>query len=625
MRMTMQATTSRRAPVAPVLALVLAGLLAGCGGGSGEAVGEFEQLVIGPDGGHAEAQNVALVVPPGAFAQDHVCAILEQPDPLPIEPQADGSTIVYHDNIMCIGPLDLALLVPGYLRMCYPLTFPAGAGEDDLVLLEWDAGLGAMRVSTDAVQNLATHCFEDFSYDVLGHVAVGRRIAPPDPVDFDFAFYAEPPVAAAGLPVADTGIVLVDLDGQLATAVVPGTAGVDDYLGNGPGSRVLYRTFVAQTESSTLRTFDVPSLADREVMAPDTFAPSSPLFGWLGFGDTLYYDERDLVLLGVVPLPNAFGTVPGGGGATDRTYPYDGDLFLEDVRISPDGTMALLRFFVNTPQALLERVDVIDVTGTPLAVGLPCDLDFGDPTPRFLPDSSGITFLADDGVTVKRVDPDGANEADLYVLPSAGVLVDFAVAPSFALSPQRCAYVRRDVQVAAAGLPPDGPDYFETDRLTGGDVQSTSIGGPFTIVDLVHVVSENFATSLVGVQVQISRALIDVSGQGLSTALPPSPGATVFFNLFDATIARVIPAPLAWIDFCRQTQPSAHTGKALVAIPFVDTETFPEYPTPGLYVFDPLLTTPTLVTPPGLDMAGPPRWLQSWRHSPGFNPFQGVR
>ena len=202
MRMTMKAT-----PVAAALALVLGVLLGGCGGGSGEAVGEFEQLVIGPDGGHAEAQNVALVVPPGAFAQDHVCAILEQPDPLPIEPQADGSTIVYHDNIMCIGPLDLVLLVPGYVRMCYPLTFPPGAGEDDLVLLEWDAGLGAMRVSIDAVQNLATHCFEDFSYDVLGHVAVGRRIAPPDPVDFDFTFYAEPPVAAAGLPavVQDTG------------------------------------------------------------------------------------------------------------------------------------------------------------------------------------------------------------------------------------------------------------------------------------------------------------------------------------------------------------------------------------------------------------------------------------
>ena len=131
-------------------------------------------------------------------------------------------------------------------------------------------------------------------------------------------------------------------------------------------------------------------------------------------------------------------------------------------------------------------------------------------------------------------------------------------------------------------------------------------------------------TPLVGVQFD-SKRLVDVSGQGLSGPVPlPFPSA-IFFDLDTAAFHKQIPAPLAWIDFCRQTQPSAHTASALVAIPFVDTELFPEYPTPGLYHLDSLLGNPTLVPTPGLNMAGPPRWLQSWRRSPGFDPFEGVR
>jgi hypothetical protein len=607
--------------------------LAGCGAGGGTSVGGFEQRVIGPGGGEAEAQNVRLVVPPGAFTEDHVVSIFDQPVPLPIEVQPDGATILYHDNIMCIGPLDLALLVDGYVRMCYPPSgYPKGLGEEDLVLLEWNESLGVMQVAWDAVQNLATHCFEDFSYDRLGHVAVGVRFPPPDPDEYDFAFYTAPEqteVVTQGDPTpVPHGITVVDLDGQLPVLVVPDTTDGTDYLGNGDGSRVLYQRVNPFEESSELRSFDVPSLTDRLLAANGSYLPFSPAFGWFGSTDTVYRTELVATAQGVTPVPSdAFGSMPGGGGGFTPLFPYPSNYSLEDVRISPDGSMALLRFFVFDQPFSRELVAVVDALGNVLSSDLPCDIDFGEETPRFLPDSSGITFLDDDGVTAKRIDPDGTDVATIYTSTEPNsFLQDFAVAPVFAGQPQRCAFLRFDFGlVSEAGGESFPRQVFATDELGGGDLRETVLDDTYQVVELVHLFSDGWATPLVGVQLSFGDFLFDVSSQGrIGTKLPPFFGSrTIFFSLTDATIWKEIPSPLAWIDFARG--PEGHAGEALLAVPSVDTESFPEYPTAGIYHLDELLQNPVLVTPEGYRMAGPPRWLESWRRSPGFSPFEGVR
>jgi hypothetical protein len=624
----------RARAVVALVAVLSAGLVPGCGSAGSVVVGEFQQLVIGPGGGTAAAQNVWLWVPPGAFTEDHVVSILEQPTPLPIEPQGDGSTVVYHDNIMCIGPIDLDLLVPGRMRMCYPDSgYPKGLGEGDLVLLEWDEDAGLMRVVPGAVQDTTENCFEDTAYPTLGHVAIGLRIPgdePPPPPEFEVLFFGEPAVAmqAPDGTLVPSMLWLMDIDGDLPDTTVPNTDDVGDYLGNGDGSRALYTTprFQDKFSGISMRTFDVPSLADREVLAEDTFSPSEPYFGWHGFSDTIFFDEFDFSTLGKQVPTEGIATVPGAGGATTDFYPYKGgSIFYEDVRFSPDDTMVMLRFFDFSQEGSRSLFVVMDLLGNVLTEDLPTEVDFFDPMPRFLPDSSGVYYVGDDGVTVYRVDPDGTDTSVLYSLPAANSeILDFVVAPPFAPDPQRCAYVRRffgEIQSEGVGGGPE--DLFETDRLSGGDVQSFAFGTQVSIVDLVPLFSQGWQTSLVALQLYPESFDQSVNVAGFQGS---PDGSTLFFNLGDAGLWTEIPAPLAHIDFSRQVvlPDRVRAGHALVWITFVDTESFPDFPEAGLYHLDPFLGSPSLLTP-GWFVDGPGRWLESWRHVPGFSIFRGPR
>jgi hypothetical protein len=607
-----------------------AACLAGCGSGGDVVVGEFQQIVIGPGGGVAAAQNVRLVIPPGAFTEDHVVEVLEQPFPLPIETPTDGSTIVYHDNIMCIGPLDLPLLVDGHLRMCYPDSgYPKGLDEDDLVLLEWDEEAGLMRVVAKPTQDTDADCFEDFDYERLGHVAIGLRIPGDDRFDLVAMMVPEPVDQVPAGRIVTAGLVLGDIDGALDPLLIPDTSDANDYLGRPEGNGLLYVLEDSKAEASSLHTTDVPSLDTREVLAQGDFRRANPFFGWHGTdGSSIYFNRFGISPQGDVQTLDAFSTVPYAGGAFDDLFAYDqGDMFLEDVRYSPDGLLVLLRFFSFQQKSSRSLLVVLDELGNVLSSGLPTEVDYFDPMPRFLPDSSAIYYVADDGVTVRSVLPDGTGETTIYALPEPQAeFVDFVVAPVFNPAPQRCFYVRRDFgNLSSTGtMGTFDQDVLVSDELAGGDVHVNAFfGTTVQVQDLVPLQGRNWSTSLVALQLVPSGfGEIDVIGNVSSAGGQFFFPSTYFFSLDDASLWREVPVPLAFIDF---SHAPGLEGHALASIPFTDTESFPEYPSPGLYHLDPFLGNATDVTPVGYDLAGPGRWLQSWRHAPGFSPFFGVR
>jgi hypothetical protein len=616
-------TMRDRAARAALLFLLLPAvpLLSGCGVGGGTTVGEFQQIVIGPEGGTAAAQNVSLVIPPGAFTEDHVLDVQLQPFPLPIEPQGDGSTIEYHDNIMCIGPLGLPLLVDGHLRMTYPDSgYPKGLGEDDLVLLVWDEAAQLMRVSPTAVQSLLGDRFDDFDYDELGHCAVGVRIPSDDPPEFDFAFEGVPEsVSTTGGKTVEPLIVLADLDGALPDTEVPGTEDARAHLGNGDGTRFLWLREEFQQESTSLHTTDVPSLDTRQIAGPQEFSGFGSLYGWANRSDVLYVDRSLPLQEQGEPVPfEAFATIDGAGvGPFDDVYPYPGDRFLEDVRISPDHTMAVLRFF-RFGKSFDIVIDVIDLLGNVVAADAVPGMGFDDPTPRWMPDSSGIYWVEPDGTTVSLLEVDDLEVSTLYTMTVANsVLVDFVVAPPFQPDPQRCAYVRREFSVRALGLPGGTGDFYETDALAGGDLTSYDLGESISVVEMVPLFSDNWQTSLVLLEAEPFFGEVQTEGIEGSAS-----NGTLVLSLDPAGLWTQIPAPISNIDLSRQP---GYEGQMLVWIEETNTDSFPEYPTVGLYHLDSSAGNPTLVTPPGLVPTGPARWLQSWRHSPGFFSFDGVR
>src|SRR5258708_795608 len=99
---------SGRSAIFVGLAALLASVFASCGGSS-VVVPPFFEGAIGPEGGHAAAQNASLDVPPGAFTELIAVAILPQPTPLPIDP--DAGQVDYMPGLMCIGPIGQKLLV----------------------------------------------------------------------------------------------------------------------------------------------------------------------------------------------------------------------------------------------------------------------------------------------------------------------------------------------------------------------------------------------------------------------------------------------------------------------------------------------------------------------------------
>lgn len=583
-------------------ALVVSSLLVACGTG-GQRVDPIYQGVVGPAGGTVENTTVRLVLPPGALTTDVAIRILPQPDPLPLDPQAGA--VEELPGLMCIGPVGHDLALPSHVRFCYdPSVLPEGADESDMVLLVWDDVAGVLRVSQTAVQDLATHCFDDVVYLELGHIGVGVRTGP----DYDFVVQATDPdqVVPAGpvVPLLES-LVLASSEGGAAPLPIPNTQYASLYVPSPDGRRVLCRISDPMNDGQFLRAVDASNGDVLYETPPDLFVNGGdPLFGWFPVPTQLFFAHSEF---DGKTSRDVFADVTIGGAAHLHLRDGPSDAFLRDVRGSPDGARVLLRwthFFFG-----FDSVDVIaSSTGAIVGSDLPV-LPAGpfSVTPRWLPDSSGL-YWADptvDGV-VRRIDADGSDPGVLYTV-SGGSVLDFVLAPGATLgSPgtARCAYVRANFvqdsgQVVSEGLVPQ-TTFFGVDVLAGGARTEQDLGGVYEVAETAYHPDGG------RVLVQLSTGGRIGGGPVGAVTPPPSGGSfVVVFDAADAGTLRTIAAPMGALDVSRAD------GRILVWMSS-DTQDA-QFPAVGIWRLDPDASGGTLVDMPGWAPMGPPRFLASWR------------
>ncbi len=179
---------------------------------------------------------------------------------------------------------------------------------------------------------------------------------------------------------------------------------------------------------------------------------------------------------------------------------------------------------------------------------------FQSPMPRWLPDSSGLTFV--DGDLLQRIDRDGDNLATLYVSPTE--LLDAAVADDFtAANPgaAHVAYVRSTAfLIVSAGGNTAPTTFFGTDVLGGGSRVEQDLGGIYGLAELAW----HPDGASVWCQLNQFSQLID---GGNNAIIQPPPFAFEFLAVFDAASAatnRVINATFGAMDIDKVT------GKALL-------------------------------------------------------------
>jgi hypothetical protein len=602
-------------------------VLAACGVGS-TTTPVYVEGIIGPGGGTLEAQGVRVVIPPGALDEEIVCAIVPGPDDLPIDPQAGEIDLL--PGCKCVGPRGTPLAVAGSVQVCYdPNDIPAKFPESDLVLLVWDEAQGFLVV-VDASHDTKTHCFEDTDYDELGYVVVGAPVGGEPPPRFDFVLFGSdfPPVV--GPQGGGTmGLALVDADGELPLSFFAGTDEANEYLPSRDGSRILYTVPDFQTESSSLHTVDVaPPNDGREVLPGGTFFTQDSLYGWLGNDRVFHAYNQFSEIQPQGQLNEVFFATKAGDGSGSVVNLHGRPSFynLNDVRVSPDGTKVMIEWLIFGKGAFTS-VDIIDAAdGTLLVENVAQNFFDGRPSPRWMPDSSGIYYIENDGVTVTEIAlrpndanfPEGFEALDLYTLTSLdSELRDFVVAPNFGTLPeeQRCAFIRREFASQSQAFGDDtGPDFYDTDTLGGTDHTSVGLGDFVFVEEMVPCFADgSFQTSVVLVQLDIESRL------STQAVLPSSPtGHTLVFDLASTFLLADLPARISNVDLAR----GPFGGRPLVWIEQAD-EDYPEYPTEGVYLLDSFFANPVDVTPANFFVRGPPRWLQSWRTTPGrfaFNP-----
>ncbi len=594
-------------------------VLTACGVSS-QVIPPFVEGVIGTGGGTVQTQTVRLELPPGALLQDTVVRILPQPTPLPIDPLA--GPIAYMPGLMCIGPIGQGLAVQARVRVCYdPLAIPAGSTENDLVLLEWDDFAGLMRVSQTAIQDFLTHCFTDNVYFTLGHIGVGVRTGPP----FAFVFPGGPPAPPILAPVTGQGgfqppqLHLADTAGAVVPQALPSSVNAELPIPSRAGDRVMYTLFDSPTESTFLASADVSGGGQRSLLGPnDQFLWGDRFIGWLEddtalFVETSRFDgEQFSDVLRIV----------GGGGA-----PAPADLvvlppgfFLTDLRISPDGSLILVRLTDTFSKGSFELLQTYDaVTGELVGTDLPgLPFTFSSPMPRWLPDSSGLYWVDPELNEVDCVDADGMNPLTLFELPMVvqfDTIIDFVLSPTTwtggTPSTAKCAYVRRSFGevVVGAGLQVGPHDLLTISSLDGTGLVETDLGGTVVVNELVYhpngaVVFGDFSPSLqdVGLDAQ---------------AVIPGFGETVqMFHGTTAALLRTVVSSLADFDVDRVD------GRVLVWIQGQLQD--PLLTEPGLYVLPSDVSTATSVPLGSLLPIGPARFLHTWRRCPGSE-SSGVR
>ena len=603
-------------------------VLAACGNVGPKVIPSFNSGVIGPGGGSMQAGAVSLVLPPGSLVVDTVVAILAQPDPLPVDPM--GPPVTLMPGLMCIGPVGQDLGAPGHVQFCYdPATIPPGFTEADVVLLEWDNVAGFLRIIPAAAHDTNLHCFDHTTYGQLGHIGVGIVTGQAQP-PFDFVFFGQPvQTLRAGVQpqgeivgIPTSRLVLADTTGTNPPLEMDGTEDAQTWIPSHDGSRVLFSRVDLMTDGTNLLTVDVATagpFAPREVVPGGEFSPVDGHFGWLGDQDRVYH-ARSVVVPEGGPNAQALAAANGDGiGSIVNLKTRVGNVFVDDVRISPDQTKVLIRW-IEFSKGVFNRIDVIDaVSGADIGTDLLTATDLSDPTPRWLPDSSGIYFVEDDGTTVTRIDPDGGNPSTLYTMTvlDSGI-IDFIVSPPFQPDPPRCAFVRRDFSLQGAVVA-GGPDFFCTDTLAGDDFGEFDLENFVDVLEFVPLYSEGFQTSLCLIQLELNRFIVSDQAN-----LPSDPSFhTLVFTYGgdipnpDPVLWTDIPAPISNLDVGRG---QFGGGEFLVLIDTVD-ENYPDFPSTGIYHLDSFAGNPELLSFPGLDVQGPPRWLESWRHAPGFDAF----
>lgn len=587
------------------LGVLLAGL-ASCGVTSGVKVPPFTEVVIGPGGGHASAGSVDLTVPPGAFDADHVLAILPQPPPLPTDPAA--GPITFMPGLMCIGPLGIPFLVDGKVIVCYdPAAIPIGRTESELALLEWDEAQGFLRIRSGAgvTHDFTNHCFVDSAYVVTGHIGVGIPQGPP----FDLVAFAAPPpppLRAFGTVMPPSRLVLAKKDGLSTPFPLPNSGFARRYIPSRDGSRVLWQDDISQNETVALMSSDVADgTAHTLVGTNGNFFTNDPMTGWLDGDRAWLVEQRN------DPLAGSFHEFEhvGGDGVPPVADLYAGafGFSLVDIRVSPDGTMVLLRFqqYVNFT---IDRFDVIDaVTGAAIGTDIPVTGTGGQgPMPRWLPDSSGVYYLDGKGLGAQSTTPDGVSTASIYSLAAANsTLQDFVVSPNYAPAnpaAARCAYVRLDFGSVAV---PTSHSVFGVDLLGGGQVAEEDL---LEVVSVAELVYHPDGATVWADLLATSRGLV-----GPLLVLPSYDSVSVY-GATDASPKRTITTDLSAIDIDRVS------GDVVLWMQS-DTQDA-QFPARGLWLLSSDATTAASLAIPGWDVSGPARFTRSWRRSPseGFEP-----
>lgn len=583
--------------------------LAACGGAGPKQIPSFTEGVVGTGGGTLEAGGVKLVIPAGALTLDTVVKILPQPDPLPLDPAVPP--VAFMPGFMCIGPIGQNLVVSGRVRFCYdPATIPPGSTEADVVLLEWDALAGFLRISQTATKDTTTHCFEDDVYGELGHIGVGAVQA--SPLNLVFASNANVNVFAAARPVPGVvplppnALILASSTNALLPAELANTADAAGYVASRDGAKVIWRRFDFQLDGSDLLSTEVADGTLNTLLTPatDRFLESDPLYGSISSSDVYYGRSRfqDDVSGDTLAHVGVTGTPPPSDLYFDGSQTGD----LVDVRVSPDETMVLLRYR-DFGKGVFDALFVVDATtGDEIGAFLPGVDDPTRPTPRWLPDSSGLYWVEPDLQTVSTLPPDGSGmPATLYTLPPApnDFLQDFVVAPSYtpataATTP--CAYVKSQFSLVAGAAVGD-PDnsFLVRDVLGGGALASTDLGARMRVDELIYHPN---GTKVIADVVDDSLRL---TGQAVALV-----AETV--RIFDATTAaplHVYATTLEYFDLDRVT------GELVVWFPTGGVD--PSFPVAGLYRLASNGDTIAGIDTNGIVPTGPARYLRSWRRTPG--------
>lgn len=573
-----------------VIATLFALFLAACGTYSTHTDPIFRG-VIGPAGGTVAAGPVTLVIAPGALLTDLSVVILPQPDPLPIDPAA--GPVDYLPGLHCIGPLGQLLAQPCVVRICYdPADVPPGSTLADLVLLEWDDAAQLMRVRPSANHDTTANCFEDVFYGELGHIGVGVRTQ-----NLDFVVAAQPLVGGAGGRGA-SDLYRGDSTGVTPPVLVPNTADAFSYAASGDGRYVNFLRSNLQTDSSALFAVDV--LDGTEVFASDpdlSVLSRDTLHGWFPGQPTNLFYAHEVFSKG---FQHVFADADIGGAAHENLRDGPFDMFLIDVRVSPDGSMAMLRY-----EDAFEGFHVLNVVSTSTGALLGGDLPvlpdgFQSPMPRWLPDSSGITFV--DGLLLRRIDRDGDNLATLWTAPSQ--LLDAAVGDDFTAANPGTAHVAYVRSTGFVVLPAGGNQlpstFFGTDVLAGGAAVEQDLGGLYGLNELA------WHPDGASVWCQFNQSLVLIDG-GVGALIQP-PTAPEFLVAFDAATAatnRVILATFGAMDIDKVS------GRVLLWMQ--SSQQDPQFPASGLWLLDGDGTGGTTVSLGNLVPVEAPRFLTSWR------------